>query len=111
MQWGAVADATGQPVTRGCVHTDQLPTDLAPRSITGCEECLRSGTDWVHLRECAACGHVGCCDDSPRRHASAHNRTTAHPVIRSLQPAERWGWCYSDELFLAPAELAIPSES
>ncbi len=65
-------------------------------SARGCEECLRAGDRWVHLRICMTCGHVGCCDSSPNRHATAHFHATTHPVIRSLEPGERWGWCYVD---------------
>ena len=68
-----------------------------PRTPEGCEECLASGGRWVHLRECAECGHVGCCDSSPGKHATAHFRTTRHPVMRSFQPGEDWTWCYVDE--------------
>ncbi|MEO1365879.1 MAG: NAD-binding protein, partial [Acidobacteriota bacterium] len=63
----------------------------------GCEECLRLGDSWVHLRVCMTCGHVGCCDSSPNRHATAHFHETGHPVVRSLEPGETWGWCYIDE--------------
>ena len=60
-----------------------------------CPECRAAGLDdWVHLRQCLTCGHVGCCDSSPRRHASAHYHATAHPVIRSIEPGETWRWCY-----------------
>lgn len=65
----------------------------APRS-EGCEECLRMGSDWVHLRLCLECGHVGCCDNSPNKHATKHFHATSHPVIRSYEPGEEWAWCY-----------------
>lgn len=65
----------------------------------GCEECLKAGGWWVHLRLCADCGHVGCCDDSPGKHATKHFRTTNHPVIQSFEPNENWRWCYIDEAF------------
>lgn len=64
-----------------------------PRS-EGCEECLKSGSDWVHLRLCLECGHVGCCDNSPNKHATKHFHATKHPVIRSYEPGEEWAWCY-----------------
>ena len=66
----------------------------------GCAECLEHGGTWVHLRVCMDCGHVGCCDSSPGKHATAHARETAHPVVRSIEPGETWGWCYSDEVML-----------
>jgi uncharacterized UBP type Zn finger protein len=66
----------------------------------GCEECLRIGSSWVHLRLCLECGHVGCCDDSPHRHATQHFRNTRHPIIASYEPGERWAWCYVDEVQL-----------
>jgi uncharacterized UBP type Zn finger protein len=85
-----------------CTHLDQV-RDVAPRTPQGCEECLKIGSGWVHLRLCLTCGHVGCCDQSPNRHATGHFQQTAHPLIRSFQPGEDWGWCYVDELFLEPA--------
>jgi uncharacterized UBP type Zn finger protein len=75
-------------------------------SAEGCEDCLRLGTRWLHLRLCMTCGHVGCCDDSPMKHATAHFHATAHPVIRSFEPGEAWGWCYVDESFYDP--LPVP---
>jgi CPA1 family monovalent cation:H+ antiporter len=80
-----------------CVHLKSAEDDVTPTG-TGCEECLAEDhTDWVHLRLCLTCGHVGCCDSSPRRHASAHYRATEHPVMRSFQPGENWRWCFVDE--------------
>lgn len=69
-----------------------------PDVVAGCEECLESGEPWCHLRICLTCGHVGCCDSSPNRHATAHAQSTGHPIIRSIQPGEDWSWCYEDEL-------------
>lgn len=66
-------------------------------SAKGCEDCLRTGGQWVHLRLCLTCGHVGCCDSSPNRHASAHFHSTRHPIIQSLEPGEDWRWCYVHE--------------
>lgn len=63
----------------------------------GCEECLKSGDRWVHLRLCLECGHVGCCDSSKNRHATKHYHATRHPVVRSQEPGENWAWCYVDE--------------
>jgi len=65
----------------------------------GCEECLKSGDSWVHLRLCLSCGHVGCCDSSKNKHATKHHRATQHAVIRSLEAGEEWGFCYPDDLF------------
>lgn len=82
-----------------CVHLDAAAeADPLPVTPTGCAECLEQGMTWVHLRLCLACGHVGCCDSSPGRHATAHHHATAHPVVRSFQPGENWRWCYVDEL-------------
>ncbi len=81
----------------GCKHLDQIQAAATPRA-GGCEECLKTGETWVHLRACEACGHVGCCDDSKNKHATKHFHATAHPVIRSLEPGEHWRWCYVDEL-------------
>jgi hypothetical protein len=94
-------DASGSPTTATCSHLDTV-ADVTPSTTEGCEDCLREGTSWVHLRECLACGHVGCCDNSPRRHATAHWHAAGHPIIRSAEPEEAWGWCYPDELFLLP---------
>ena len=66
----------------------------------GCEECLKIGDTWVHLRLCLSCGHVGCCDSSKNKHATKHYHATEHPVIRSFEPGERWRYCYVDELFV-----------
>jgi uncharacterized UBP type Zn finger protein len=75
-------------------------------SAPGCEDCLRTGDRWVHLRMCLSCGHVGCCDASPNRHATRHFVATGHPIIRSLEPGENWMWCYVDEVFLPLAAVA-----
>jgi hypothetical protein len=80
-----------------CTHLDQIK-DVSP-SGDGCVECLASGGEWVHLRMCSTCGHIGCCDDSASRHATSHNNATHHPVIRSFEPEEGWYWCYPDDLF------------
>jgi len=85
-----------------CLHLEAV-RDVAPRTPQGCEECLKSGSRWVHLRLCLECGHVGCCDSSPNKHATKHFHATGHPVIRSFEPGEDWGWCYVDEVFLEPA--------
>lgn len=81
-----------------CEHLAEAPCVIAPNTPAGCEECLRDGTTtWVHLRLCLSCGHVGCCDSSPQRHASLHSKETDHPVVRSFEPGEDWRWCYIDE--------------
>ncbi|QDE87713.1 hypothetical protein BHS06_01435 [Myxococcus xanthus] len=80
-----------------CEHIRQAE-DPPPRS-RGCEECLAMGSSWVHLRRCLSCGHVGCCDSSPNRHATKHFQQSAHPVVQSFEPGEEWAWCYEDELF------------
>ncbi|QEL16682.1 UBP-type zinc finger domain-containing protein [Limnoglobus roseus] len=77
---------------------------IPPRTPDGCEECLRTGSDWVHLRLCLSCGHVGCCDSSPGKHASRHARKTHHPIIASFEAGERWAWCFIDE-----AEVDLPA--
>jgi tellurite resistance protein TerC len=86
------------PAKATCIHRDQV-AGAAPNT-DGCEECLQSGERWVHLRLCLTCGHVGCCDSSPNKHATAHWRQTGHPIVRSLEPGERWSWCYVDKLML-----------
>ena len=95
-------DAEGRPVERDCTHLEEI-RDVTPSVRGACEDCLREGTRWVHLRLCLECGHMGCCDNSPRKHATAHYRASAHPIMRSAEPEEDWAWCYPDELFLLPA--------
>ncbi len=74
-----------------------------PEPLLGCEECLKAGGRWMHLRMCTSCGKVGCCDNSPNRHAAAHFHESGHPLIRSAEPDEEWIWCYVDEIPLALA--------
>jgi len=81
-----------------CGHVDQNP-EVTPRT-DGCEECLLAGDEWVHLRLCLSCGHVGCCDDSENQHATAHFESTRHPIVESLEPGEGWRWCYVDEILI-----------
>jgi hypothetical protein len=81
-----------------CGHLDTIR--VVQPSADGCEDCLRTGGRWLHLRVCMACGHVGCCDQSPNRHASAHWRASTHPIVKSREPGEEWGWCYADEAWL-----------
>ena len=76
--------------------TPEHVRDVQPSAL-GCEDCLTIGGQWVQLRICTACGHVGCCDNSPHRHATQHFHATQHPIIRSFEPDEEWGWCYVDE--------------
>ena len=78
-----------------CPHISRVtPT---PSRTDGCEECLKIGATWVHLRLCLHCGHVGCCDSSPNHHGTKHFEATAHPIIASFEPGERWAWCCADE--------------
>ena len=81
-----------------CTHLDHVAVRELPEEVAGCQDCLASGGVWMHLRICLECGHVGCCDDSPNRHASAHHRTAGHPIIRSIEPGEDWSWCFEDEV-------------
>ena len=84
-----------------CAHLEKLDDpDREPVKPggRGCKECLEAGDEWVHLRLCMSCGHVGCCDSSKNKHATKHHRATDHPVIRSFQPGEDWFWCYPDQL-------------
>ena len=82
--------------TTTCTHLDEI-LPVAP-SGPGCVECMATGGRWVHLRRCTECGHVGCCDQSPGKHATAHFGSTEHPIIQSYEPREDWYWCYVDEL-------------
>lgn len=81
-----------------CSHLDSIERLELPEPVAGCEDCLADGTRWVHLRMCQTCGHIGCCDNSPGRHATAHYVASGHPIIRSAEPGEDWSWCYVDEL-------------
>ena len=81
-----------------CEHLEQIH-NVRPHT-KGCEECLKMGDGWVHLRLCLSCGHVGCCDSSKNKHATKHFHGTQHPVMQSLEPGESWGWCYVDQLTL-----------
>jgi uncharacterized UBP type Zn finger protein len=84
-----------------CKHLDQIKFRKTDKK--GCEECLKMGGRWLHLRLCLSCGHVGCCDSSPNRHATKHFHSTNHPLVRSIEPGESWMWCYVDEI--EPGEL------
>jgi uncharacterized UBP type Zn finger protein len=79
-----------------CQHIDTVQ-DLQP-SHHVCEDCIKTGDTWVHLRICLTCGHIGCCDTSKNRHATKHFRGTKHPIVRSIEPGEDWGWCYFDNI-------------
>ena len=90
-------------MTQTCAHLGQM-RKVTP-SAEGCEDCLKIGDVWVHLRLCMVCGHVGCCDQSKNKHATRHFHTSLHPVIKSFQPDEDWGWCYVDRTFIEPEDL------
>ena len=81
-----------------CNHLKASP--LATPRADGCEECLKMGDDWVHLRVCLECGHVGCCDSSKNKHATKHFHATKHPLVQSIEPGEDWKWCYVDEVMM-----------
>ncbi|MBX6330244.1 MAG: UBP-type zinc finger domain-containing protein [Gemmatimonadaceae bacterium] len=89
-------------MTAPCTHLDQV-RDVEPNTPNGCEECLKMGATWVHLRLCMTCGHVGCCDSSQHKHATKHFHRTHHPIVRSFEPGEDWAWCYVDQAVLEPA--------
>jgi uncharacterized UBP type Zn finger protein len=80
-----------------CTHLDQIRIE-PPETVEGCEDCLRTGDRWVHLRVCLTCGQVGCCDSSPNRHATRHAHGSGHPIVRSAERGEEWCWCYEDEV-------------
>jgi uncharacterized UBP type Zn finger protein len=85
-------------MVRRCSHL-QTVREVTP-SADGCEECVAIGDEWVHLRLCLTCGHVGCCDDSPNRHATKHFHAAKHPIVQSFELGEDWKWCYVDELMI-----------
>jgi hypothetical protein len=82
-----------------CPHVGQIRA-VVPRTPEGCEECLLIGSPWVHLRLCLTCGHVGCCDSSPYRHARGHAHTSGHAIVQSFEPGEDWRWCFVDEVYV-----------
>jgi hypothetical protein len=102
---------TGQPlISIPCGHIDQIKD--APPTVDGCEDCLAIGGIWVHLRRCMTCGHIGCCDSSPNRHASAHAVAQLHAIVQSFEPGEDWLWCYVDQIaFELPLLTPSPSHS
>ena len=81
-----------------CSHLDQIQVTDLPDEIAGCEECLKIGGKWMHLRSCMVCGKIGCCDNSPNRHATEHFEKEGHPLIRSAEPGEDWSWCYIEQV-------------
>jgi hypothetical protein len=87
-------------MTQPCAH---LETDLrVGPPLDVCSACIDIGSSWVHLRQCLTCGRTGCCDNSPKRHATGHFHETGHPMIRSAEPDEDWRWCYPDDLLYLP---------
>ena len=80
-----------------CGHAGGIKIHHVKRPANGCEECLKIGGSWVHLRECLECGKIGCCDSSPNRHATKHFHATKHPIVASVEVGETWAWCYADE--------------
>jgi uncharacterized UBP type Zn finger protein len=88
----------GEAVPAICSHLDQIEVAALPEEIDGCEECLKIGSEWVHLRMCMTCGKIGCCDSSANKHATAHGLESGHPIIRSAEPGEDCSWCYVDEV-------------
>jgi uncharacterized UBP type Zn finger protein len=87
--------------SHACKHVTESMPDAIHKPLPGCEECLKIGSSWVHLRVCLSCDKVGCCDDSPNRHATAHYKQTHHPVIASGEAGETWAYCYADDQFLS----------
>lgn len=85
-------------MTQACPHLSEERPDPGARTPGSCEACEAIGGRWVHLRLCTSCGHVGCCDSSPNKHATAHFGDTQHPVVRSAEPGESWRWCYADQV-------------
>ncbi|HEV2775746.1 MAG TPA: UBP-type zinc finger domain-containing protein [Solirubrobacteraceae bacterium] len=88
-----------------CTHLDSVKVTELPDASDGCVDCLVTGGVWCHLRICLTCGHVGCCDDSPGRHASAHAADSGHPLIRSIQPGEDWSWCFVDDVAMRISDV------
>ena len=89
-------EAWAQPARPVCGHLDQIGEYERPERFE-CPTCVAIGSTWVHLRQCLGCGQVGCCDNSPNRHARRHFEDTGHPIMRSLEPGEMWRWCWADD--------------
>jgi hypothetical protein len=85
---------------RGARCSHEYMIQDCPPSADGCEDCLKTGDSWVHLRICLVCGHVGCCDQSKNQHATKHFHASGHPIVRSIEPGEDWRWCYTDQILL-----------
>ena len=108
---GDIADQTPRALQREdipmtiCTHLDHVHVTQLPEEVEGCPACLAIGSPWLHLRICLECSEVGCCDDSPNRHARAHAKGTGHPLIRSLKPGEDWSWCFPDQVVLLIPEV------
>jgi uncharacterized UBP type Zn finger protein len=88
-------------MSKTCTHTDQIKVTEPGKHV--CEECVKMGDRWVHLRMCLICGNVGCCDSSKNKHATKHFHAIGHPLMRSIEPGETWVWCYVDQM--EPGEL------
>ena len=88
-----------------CRHRAHIKLAELPDVVDGCEDCLATGHAWLYLRICLECGHVGCCDTSPDAHAASHADASGHPIIRSLEPGEEWGWCYIDRIGMLTPEV------
>jgi uncharacterized UBP type Zn finger protein len=88
-------------MVRKCTHLNQIR--ITNTEVAVCEDCVKIGDSWVHLRMCLECGHVGCCDSSKNKHATKHFRSSHHPLVRSIEPGEAWVWCYVDQAI--PAEI------
>ncbi len=95
-------------MVKHCTHTADIQ-DVTPSAL-GCEECLKQGDIWLHLRLCRTCGHVGCCDQSKNKHATKHFHRSKHPIIEGYDPPEGWGWCYVDEVMLDLSDQATPQD-
>ena len=87
-------------MANACTHLDQIGADVTPNTTDGCEECLAQGMEWVQLRMCLTCGHVGCCNSSEGKHATKHFKQTDHPIVQAYQSGDDWRWCYVDEVYL-----------
>jgi hypothetical protein len=88
-----------------CAHLDMITVPKPPGRAPGCEDCLKIGSTWVHLRICRSCGYFGCCDSSPMRHASKHAAGAGHPIVSSMEPGEDWTYCYVEDIaFVLPGE-------
>src|SRR5580698_6922985 len=100
MELAAMSTDTAVDLSNPCSHVSDIKIREVERPGKACVDCIKIHGHWLHLRECLICGHIACCDSSPNKHATKHFHGTGHPVMRSIEPGESWGWCFVDEVMV-----------